>query len=369
MTIMRRHLHRIAAVVATGVLAASLTACNNGTDTTQPATTGAVEDDQNAELRELYNQVLDNNLDTDRFSSESAMLYDPTGEFEYSLVDINSDGVVEMMVRALSPSFNIIKVFAVHNGELVETDKLFADGASSAGGARAATHVDADHRGVLATSGQAGTGQFSTSRWELQGDEMVETQTWDYRSDQIPSDLEDAQTDIDWTSTEDRAPLDNFGETEDAPADDDRDGPNPTPPPSSDDSHGGDDDGDDTAAPAGGNLPQSDIASPDQTGTTCGPVDGVTVTAGSATSCGFAMNVAQQALQPGSWEPGVAPDPTVTAPWGRTTVTASSPTTGETYTLSCNSGTDHATASCTGGNNARVMFEKRAQGGLMYLVG
>ena len=44
----------VAAVVATGVLAASLTACNNGTDTTQPATTGAVEDDQNAELRELY---------------------------------------------------------------------------------------------------------------------------------------------------------------------------------------------------------------------------------------------------------------------------------------------------------------------------
>lgn len=65
----------------------------------------------------------------------------------------------------------------------------------------------------------------------------------------------------------------------------------------------------------------------------------------------------------------MAPYPTVTAPWGSTTVTASSSTTGQTYTLSCNSGTDGWGATCTGGNNARVTFTKYAPGGLTYLLG
>ena len=116
-----------------------------------------------------------------------------------------------------------------------------------------------------------------------------------------------------------------------------------------------------------GNLPQVNYASADAMDTLCGTVDRVKVTAHGPTSCGFAMAVAQQALVPGTWGPGVAPDPTVTAPWGATTVSASDPATGETYTLDCTSGTAHNSALCRGGNGAHVSFEKSPEG-LMYLL-
>ncbi|APT88445.1 hypothetical protein CFRA_03190 [Corynebacterium frankenforstense DSM 45800] len=119
---------------------------------------------------------------------------------------------------------------------------------------------------------------------------------------------------------------------------------------------------------AAGNLPQVDYAFADATDTVCGTVDGAKVTAYGPTSCGFAMAVGQQALVPGTWGPGVAPDPTVTRPWGATTVTATGPATGETYALDCSSGTAHNAVGCKGGNGANVIFEKNTYGGLMYLL-
>ncbi|MEJ6549491.1 hypothetical protein PQI66_08040 [Corynebacterium sp. USCH3] len=351
-------------------LAASLAACgsdNTGTDSdttpTASATTGdnvASTEDQNAEVFELYNEALDN-LDTDRFTSDDVTLYDGTGEFEYTVTDINGDDLPEMLVSAVGETFSNAKVFTVDAAGLVETDQLFADGAATGGGGRAEFHTSAEHDGVFKTLGRSGNGQYATTRWTLEGDEMVEgDDKWDYRIDRKPADLEEEQIEVEWTPVEDRSLLggDVASDTEDQ-----GNGPNPEPPSPAND------DADQAPADAGSSLPQDDFALPEQTGTTCGTVDGVRVVAGSATSCGFAMNVAQQALQPGSWGPGIAPDATVTAPWGSTTVTASSPTTGESYTLDCTSGTDHARASCTGGNNAQVTFEKSAEGGLMYLLG
>ncbi|WP_448854945.1 hypothetical protein [Corynebacterium frankenforstense] len=102
--------------------------------------------------------------------------------------------------------------------------------------------------------------------------------------------------------------------------------------------------------------------------TLCGTVDGAKVTAYGPTSCESAMAVAQQALVPGTWGPGVGPDPTVTAPWGATTVTATGPAAGETYTLDCSAGTAHNAAVGRGGNGANITFEKNTYGGLMYLL-
>ena len=59
---------------------------------------------------------------------------------------------------------------------------------------------------------------------------------------------------------------------------------------------------------------------------------------GPNTSCPFAANVEQAYAQSGG---------------GNTDVTASSPTTGQTYTMHCTAGTPHV---CTGGNNASVYF-------------
>ncbi|MDN6386313.1 hypothetical protein [Corynebacterium sp. AOP40-4SA-5] len=365
---MTRTTTAVVAALALTTLAACGDDAGSTSDATSPTDTTTDADDPNAELRDLYNEALDGlNLDNDRFTDEdnAAPLYDSTGEFEYSLVDIDGDDTPEMLVAAIGDPFKISKVFAVADGSLIETDQLFADGAATGGGSRAGFHTSAEHNGVFKTLGRSGNGQYVTSRWSLEGDQMVEGQTWEYRIDQIPSDLDAEQAEIQWTSTDDRSALDHIGEADDADgADDQGDGPNPDLPGATSDS--GDSSG---SATSGGSLPQTDTASPDQTGTECGTVDGVTVTAGSATSCGFAMNVAQQALHPGSWEPGVAPDATVTPPWGQTTVTASSPATGQTYTLSCNSGTDPFYANCSGGNNARIQFNKTAQGGLMYLLG
>ncbi|MGP9623716.1 hypothetical protein ACT3S7_12190 [Corynebacterium sp. AOP34-AQ2-28] len=351
-----------------GLLATSLVACDGDeADTTsgttpQSESTGdnvASTEDQNAEVFELYNEALDN-LDASRFTSDDVTLYDGTGAFQYTVTDVNGDDLPELLVSAVGETFSNAKVFTVDAAGLVETDQLYADGAATGGGGRAEFHTSAGHDGVFKTLGRSGSGEYTTSKWALEGDEMVEGQSWEYRSDRKPADLAEQQVEVEWTPVDDRSLLggDATQDTEDQ-----ADGPNPDRPTLPED------DADEGPADAGGSLPQDDFALPEQTGTTCGTVDGVRVVAGSATSCGFAMNVAQEALQPGSWGPGVAPDATVTTPWGSTTVTASSPTTWETYTLDCTSGTDHARASCTGGNNAEVRFEKDAQGGLMYLLG
>ncbi len=59
---------------------------------------------------------------------------------------------------------------------------------------------------------------------------------------------------------------------------------------------------------------------------------------GPATTCGFAQNVEQAYLQSSG---------------GDTSVTASSPATGQTYVMHCTGGSPHV---CTGGNNASVYF-------------
>lgn len=364
-----KHLRRTFPALVGVALATTLVACetddSDTTSDTKPNVSTASDapqaEGQDAEVFDLYNEALDN-LDIDRFDSDDIRLYDGTGDFEYTLADINGDDLPEMLVAALGETFSNVKVFTVDAAGVVETDALFPYGAATAGGGRAAFHTSADGDGVFRSLGKSGTGEYTTSRWTLEGDQMVEGQKWEYRIDQIPADLEEEQAEVEWTSTDDRTLLGGDDATQDT--EDRGDGPNPDPP-ATDDA----DQADDVPADTSDRLPQTDFALAEDTGTTCGTVDGVTVTAGSATTCGFAMNVAQQALQPGTWAAGIAPSATVTAPWGSTTVTASSPATEQIYTLDCNSGTDHARASCTGGNNAEVRFEKTEQGGLMYLLG
>lgn len=116
-------------------------------------------------------------------------------------------------------------------------------------------------------------------------------------------------------------------------------------------------------------LPISVSAPSDQLGGTCGMAEGITITAGKTTSCGFAINVAEAVLRPGTWGKGRFIDPTVTSPYASIDAKASSPTTGKTYTVECNVGTDGMGAYCTGGNNGRVDFHRDwSEGGLGFLL-
>ncbi len=84
------------------------------------------------------------------------------------------------------------------------------------------------------------------------------------------------------------------------------------------------------------------------------------MTAYGPTSCGSAMAVAQQALVPGTRGRAWPPDPTVTAPWGATTLTVISTAAGETCTLACSAGTARNLGEYRGGDGVYIMFEKKS---------
>ncbi|WP_051259901.1 LppP/LprE family lipoprotein [Corynebacterium sputi] len=113
---------------------------------------------------------------------------------------------------------------------------------------------------------------------------------------------------------------------------------------------------DDSGATSGGSGAPATANNPSQVGGNCGQYDGATVTAGDSTSCGFAMAVAQEALQPIYSDIGMG---------YKATVSATSPETGDTYSMECTIGSDASLSTCRGGNNAKVEIEKR---GLTSLV-
>ncbi len=356
----------VPALMLTTVLV--LGACSDSDSDGGGATAADSAGDNQASLAELYTGALDG-VSVDDFRDPEVTAGELTGEFEYAVADLNADESKELLVKAKGTEFSAIRVYgaAEENTSLVATSKIFHDGAAGAGGSRMNVTSTTDNSGLLATSGLSGTGETETVLWTFDGSNMQESgQNRSYRIDQIPSDLTSLEQKINWTPASDLSGFDALGEGASEGGAGSEDGPQPTT--AGDAGDAGDVGNAGNSASSGGTLPQSATASASQIGGTCGTVDGATVTAGNSTSCGFAMNVAQQALQPGTWGPGVAPDPTVTAPWGSTTVAAASPSTGETYTMSCSSGTDSFYAHCSGGNGAEVRCEKHGQGGLMGLL-
>lgn len=313
-------------------LAVTLSACgSDDTDTvsdttsTASATTGGNEsstEDQNAEVFELYNEALDN-LDTDRFTSDDVTLYDGTGEFQYTVTDINGDDLPELLVSAIGETFSNAKVFSVDAAGVVETDQLFADGAATAGGGRAEFHTSANGDGVFRSLGQSASGETWTSRWTLDGDRMVEGQKWEFRIDQKPADLEEEQVEVEWTPVDDRSLLDGTDSATDGDQDQ-GDGPNP------DRSAPPEDDAGEAPADTGGRS-KSDF-----------PNFG----ANSATSDELARIVYNafiaEYLATGTTNP---------------TLNVASPVTGESYTMTCSYSTN---VTCSGGNGATVMIHPPA---------
>lgn len=379
MTHIRRRSAGLASMLAATALA--LTACGSDSDNTEPADPKISEastqdapgtpdednthDDPDAALKDLYNDALDS-LDPASFDDPDGPTVDFNGQFEYALVDVTGDGTQDLLVKALGSEFSAVRVLvpADDNSELIEPGKVFHEGAGSGGGARMAVETSGDG-GVIESNGSSASGEFTTVEWEFDGTEMQEGQSWQYRSDQMPADM-DAEI-IDWTSVDDRGAIGRLGGKADAP--EHGDGPNPDRP-----TKGGDSDSSSGSEGANGGGDQSAAAlanNPDQVGGTCGQMDGATVTAGDATSCGFAMVVAQEALQSGSWEANVSADPSdPTAPVspGASSVTASSPTTGETYQMQCTLGSDMHYVTCTGGNNAMVRVQSAGSSNFGHLV-
>lgn len=299
---------------------------------------GAVED--SASLAMLYSGALDG-VSVDDFRDPEVTAGELTGDFEYAVADLNADGTPELLVKANGTEFSAVRLFgaAEENTELVETSKIFHDGAAGAGGSRMNVMTTTDNSGLLATSGLAGTGETETVLWSYDGAEMHESgQTWHYRIDQIPSDLTSLEQKIDWTPVSDLSGLDDLSEGTAEVEAGSEGGPQPT-------SAGDADDG--NAASSGGTLPQS-------------------VTASSATSCGFAMSVAQEAMQPVYGGDTISPaDANGYA--GIASVTATSPTNGQTYTMQRGIGSGGGTSTCTGGNNAQVTVSKPGNGSLLDL--
>lgn len=363
--------------------ALTVTACGSGDSDSGSASNGsdALVGDGNGnsaadagmdKLKELYGSVLDN-LNVDDFRDPDVTAGRLTSEFEYAVTDLNADQTPELLVQAKGTEFSSIRVYGASDDAttLVTPDKIFHAGAAGAGGSRMSVETTTDHSGLLATSGSAGNGQTETELWTFNDGAVSESgKTWNYRIDQTPADLTAVKQTITWTAVDDRSALDaaSAGETTAA---DSGSGPQPTTSNGSGGTGGagtsGATGGAGTAASSGGTLPQSMTASSTQIGGTCGTVDDATVKAGDSTSCGFAMAVAQQAMQP-VYGPGVAPDPTVTGPAGTATITATSPTNGQTYTMTCNIGSDGTTSTCTGGNNATVWVTRQGHGSLTNLL-
>lgn len=283
-------------------------------------------------LKDLYGSVLDS-LTVNDFRDPDAAV-DLTGDFEYTVSDLNADDTPELLVKATGKEFSVVRVYGSSddNTTKVVPAKIFHDGAASAGGSRMSVQTTSDNSGLLATSSQAGNGQTETVLWTFDGAEMTKSgRTWNYRIDQIPADLTATEQNIDWTVVDDRSALESAGAEETA-----------------------------AGGSGSGPLPQSATAPSTQIGGACGTVDGATITAVGSTSCGFAMAVGQQAMQPVYYKNG-------TGYAGSASVTATSPTNGQTYTMQCNIGSSGGTAVCSGGNNAQVRVSKEPTG-LLALV-
>lgn len=364
---MTRTRHTLAALFATSTLV--VTACGSGDDgaPAQAPTSAdaAAEDTENpdASLRDLYNDALDN-LEASDFVDDQVTAREPTGNVEYALADITADGTPELLVKAVGTEFSAVRALVATDDRsgLIEPEETFQEGAASAGGSRMALEASTDGDGLFATSGQSASGQTTTTHWEFDGAEMQESgQSWEYRIDQVPGDLESAQETIDWISADDRSAVDGIDGIDGTASGGEEDGtgsgsgPQPT--------QGADADGAGSGSEDGASLADN----PGQVGGECGVLDGARVTAGDSTSCGFAMNVAEQALQPVYvHDPSVVPS-TVTPPAGVATVTATSPATGDEIAMDCSIGTDGRGATCTGGNDATV-WVRMQDGQMLHLV-
>lgn len=321
-------------------------------------------------VRTVYRGVL-GNLRVADFAGDGVGADRLSGDFGYTTADVNADGTPELLVRASGTEFSSIRVFGVDSGRTapVSPSQLFHEGASSAGGARASLEATADSAGLLQSDWMGGTGASQTTLWVFDGSEMKDSgQTWNYQLNQEPPELESRRVGLSWTPVSDLSVLDAL--TTGGPAGGDGastdSGPRPTPAAGAPGGTGAESAGTESS----GELPGTATAPASQVGGTCGTVDGAEVTAGVSTSCGFAMNVARQAMQPG-WGPGKSVDPSdPTAPtWGGSrTVTAVSPTTGQSYTLECMMNQDARGAHCEGGDGARVGLNAGRGGSLARLL-
>lgn len=345
----------IVAVFAATALA--LTACgaddNANADTSGAGSSISASPDDAAQ--DLYNDALDD-LEIQDFIDGNVTADRLIGDFQYSVAVVASDGPSALLVKAVGDEFSAIKAFVPSDdySRLMETGKVFHDGAASAGGSRMALEANSDG-GLLATSSQSASGQTETDLWVFNGSEMEKSgQSWDYRIDQPPADLESIRTTIDWTDIDDRSGLGTVGtggNSGDSSGSDS--GPNPT-----------------LGAQASPGVAAGGTTTDNggQIGGDCGQINGATVTAGSSTSCGFAVNVATEAFQPIYTDPSPGyGDPTVTSPPGIATVTASSPATGSSITMDCFIGTDGRALTCYGGENAEVIV-RTDSGSFLNLV-
>ncbi|WP_130839542.1 hypothetical protein [Corynebacterium neomassiliense] len=278
-------------------------------------------------------------------SSYSEVLKGAPAGTRYALEDVSGDGKPELLLRTpditgVRNDVALVEVFDTQ-GRKLDTGSFY-DGAASAGGGRYELAATSDGTGLLMTSWMSMNPETTTELWTLNnGTLRTSDRSWSYTMTDpslgpvanAPAELAAMMRPVTWSDS----PTAPVGQ--------------PTA----------------VTGTSGSAVALNPTAPGTQIGDTCGYADGATVTAGDSTSCGFAMAVARAALST-RFGPDTVSPADVTGYAGIADVTASSPTNGQTYTMSCGIGSAGNAVTCNGGNNASVRIQEPGNGTLLHLT-
>lgn len=172
-----------------------------------------------------YREVLDN---PEAFPFASSNDLQPTGDYNYALADADGDGTPELLLEqerrfgeyneisgvqviTFDPaSGKAVAARYMGNGRVVPEE--LALGAASAGGSRAQLYGTTDGTGIIQALGYSGTGVYSATNLSLRdGALTVEGPFWDdYTVTAEPADLVSARTELTWTPTTDGGQLEGL---------------------------------------------------------------------------------------------------------------------------------------------------------------
>ncbi|AKK03744.1 hypothetical protein [Corynebacterium epidermidicanis] len=262
-----------------------------------------------------YNKVLDN---PGSYEFNKTDNFTPAGTYSYAVFDITGDNVPELMLKAdVKDYYAPVTVFSRGaDGTVTNTKDVVISGVASAGGGRASVFAAGSGKGIYQALWDSRNPDAAVQAYELDGQNLTKQ---GQESKILLSTLpDDEHQQITWVPANDRSGVQALR----------------TPLASTKDPQGNMGN-----APAGLGQPHGNAAPSG----TCGSAGGFGVDAdGSTTSCEFAKSIAE----------AVSSSQTKT---GIFAVQASSPITGQSYTMNCSESS--GTTVCRGGNNAVVTLK------------
>lgn len=294
------------------------TGCSSFLGSSEPPTTTIVmqaptggaeqvsdEKSATAELADAFAHVLDN-PGAAEFNKPDPFM--PKGTYSYAIVEVTGDDRPDLLLQAdVTDYYAPITVFSKPKDQpLFNTREVLVAGAGSAGGGRADVLASATGNGLYQSLWSSMDRTAKVEKYVVQDQKLVKAGGEERLPTTSQADAEHLK--INWTPVTDRSALDGLKGNGGAPAN----------------------------------------AAPSQTVEKCGISGGFTVFTGtSATSCQFAKAVATAVAGAGNNGPSF-------------TVDASSPVTGQNYSMACTQAGEETV--CSGGNNAKVVMRPAAPG-------